>query len=62
MIEVIKPGVIYAERTFEMACRLCRALLRFKGSDVTVGTEVSWIVCPQCKTSTDVVRAKDVTK
>jgi Zn finger protein HypA/HybF involved in hydrogenase expression len=61
MIEVIKPGVLYEDRLFEIACRMCKAQLRFLGSDVTEGTTLSWVVCPQCDNNTDIKTAKDVT-
>lgn len=67
MIEVIRRGVPYPDRTFEIECRYCRAQLRFKGEEVTKGSEVDWITCPQCSTNTQVgpgsniVGLKDVT-
>jgi hypothetical protein len=61
MIEVIKPGVLYEDRSFEIRCRLCRALLRFKGADVTRGADVHWIVCPQCDTNTMVGPGNNIT-
>jgi uncharacterized protein (UPF0212 family) len=47
-VEVIKAGVPYNDRTFEIACRMCKALLRFKGADVYQGVDVASIQCPAC--------------
>jgi rubredoxin len=49
-IEVIKPGIRYEERSFEIECRACRAVLRFKGVDVDEGVSLRSITCPECGT------------
>ena len=62
-IEIIKPGVFYEDRLFELTCRSCRARLRFKGSDTTTGdaSGIEWVTCPQCGARTNAAAAKDIT-
>jgi hypothetical protein len=58
MIEVIRRGVPYPERTVQLECLECLSLLRFKGADVIEGTSVKYIVCPVCDQWVDAKRAK----
>jgi hypothetical protein len=58
MIEVIRRGVPYPERTLQVECLECLSLLRLQGADVIEGTSVKYIVCPVCNEWVDASRAK----
>jgi len=60
MVEVIKRGVPYEDRTLEAECRYCLSLLRFKGSEVVEGVSIKYVVCPICDYWVDAGDAKNV--
>jgi hypothetical protein len=50
MVDIIKRGTLYEDRLFEVTCRRCNSILRFAGSEVTEGVDISYITCPMCDT------------
>jgi hypothetical protein len=50
MVEIIKRGTLYEDRLFEATCRRCASVLRFKGSEVTEGVDISYVTYPLCDT------------
>lgn len=63
MVEIIRKGTPYDERTFEIECVSCKALLHYKGSETKLHSSgvFSTIQCPECGRHLNTSNANDVT-
>jgi hypothetical protein len=48
MVEVLKQGIPYKDRYFDVGCPRCLSLLKFKGDEVIEATDFNYIYCPVC--------------
>jgi hypothetical protein len=60
VVEILKRGVPYEQRTMQLECKRCLSVLRFRGDEVTKGVDISWIVCPVCAQNINVAGATAV--